>query len=214
MTVELIQGDRRTSNVRFCERWLSAADELREQIFDNGGGFDALRYNETATVGFLVAAAGRAKFLALPEFAENNRRLPQGRVRAGRCDLWIANEDWSVNWMIEFKVSWFGPRSQKGLVSRMNEAVKDAFGRDRQEAADRWGCVVYCPSASWNKSDNDKNQICTGNPGVERLSNFVDLGFKISGSAGVSYILFKRIPPLARSLDRNLLDGDLIFGSR
>ena len=178
MAVERIQGDGRTAEVRFCQRWLNAANELRDQLFEDGQGFDPFRYNETATVGFLVAAAGRANMLALPEFAENNRNLPKGRVRAGRRDLWLANRDWTINWVIEFKLNWFGQRSRRGLVTPLNGAIGNAFDRDRQEAGDRWGvrCLLSHGAMvrNWRERPakldlaSDNRSACElGRPGVQ-----------------------------------------------
>jgi hypothetical protein len=211
MAVERIQGDGRTIEARFCKRWLTAADELRENLFENGEGFDPLRYNETATVGFLVAAAGRARMLALPEFAENCRTLPGGRVRPGRCDLWLANEDWTINWLIEFKLNWFGPRSRNGLVTPLNRALGNAFDRDRQEARDRWGCVVYCPGKQWFDHSETDRPRWTAPETIEALALSVDLAFKFSSTAGPAYLLMKRVPPHARLRENCLLDADMLY---
>jgi hypothetical protein len=211
MAIERIKGDGRTVEARLSEQWLCAANELREHLFDGGQGFDPFRYNETATVGFLVAAAGRAKMFALPEFAENHRRLPEGRVRAGRCDLWLADEDWTINWLIEFKLNWFGRRSRRGLVTPLNKAIQNAFDRDREEAEDRWGCVVYCPAPQWFELGETDRQSWTTPTTIERLASFVDLAFKFSGAASPAYILMKKVPSRARLVDNCLLDADRLF---
>jgi hypothetical protein len=205
MGLRHIRGDLRTVAGRFCNSWLQAADDMRDHLFEDGG-FDPFRYNETATVGFLVAAAGRAGHFALPEFSETNRKLPEGRVRAGRCDLWVANQDWSVNWLIEFKLGWYGPRSRDGLVTPMNAAIECAFGRDRAEADERWGCVVYAPGRRWTTQGPAQRRSWTSDANVDRLAGFVDFAFEIGGDAGPAHVLLKRIPPGARSLERYQLD--------
>jgi hypothetical protein len=210
MAVKRIKGDGSTKAARFCKRWLTAADELREILFENGQGFDPLRYNETATVGFLVAAAGRAQMLALPEFAEDCRKLPKGRVRAGRCDLWLADQDWKINWVIEFKLNWFGPRSREQLVTSLNEAVRNVFDRDPLEADDRWGCVVYCPNNRWLELDEQQRKRWTTPTTIEALSRYVDLAFKFSSKAGPAYLLMKRVPPRARSQEKYQLDASCL----
>lgn len=100
MALHCLKGDKDEDATRLCARWLKAADRMRTHLYESGNGFDPLRYNETATVGFLVAAAGRARMLALPEFTEDRETLPEGRVRAGRCDLWLASEDWEIEWLL------------------------------------------------------------------------------------------------------------------
>ncbi|NML07726.1 hypothetical protein [Sphingomonas sp. G-3-2-10] len=161
-------------------------------------------------MGFLVAAAGRAGLFALPEFTEDNRRLPEGRVRAGRCDLWIASEDWEINWLIEFKLGWYGPRARDGLVTPMNAAIKCAFDRDRSEADDRWACVVYAPGRRWVDETPAKRKAWRSHAEVERLAESVDIAFEINGPAGPAHLLMKKIPRGARKLERYLLAKDLL----
>lgn len=210
MGLRHIKGDRRTAEVKFCHTWLQAASDMRDHLY--GGGFDPLRYNETATVGFLVAAAGRAGFFALPEFTEDNRKLPDGRVRAGRCDLWIGSEDWEINWLIEFKLGWYGPRARDRLITPMNAAIKCAFQRDRAEASDRWACVVYAPGRRWVFERERQRAKWQSHLMVDRLAEHVDIAFEIGGTAGPAHILMKKIPRAARILENQLLSQDLLAG--
>jgi hypothetical protein len=210
MTLRHIRGDLRTTEGKFCHRWLKAAAGMRDHLFDEGNGFDPFRYNETATVGFLVAAAGRAGFFALPEFTEDNRRLPEGRVRAGRCDMWLASEDWKVNWLIEFKLGWYGPRSRDGLVTPMNAAIKCAFERDRGEADERWACVVYSPGKRWINENAVQRAKWRSHAMVDEFAESADIAFEISGTAGPAHVLLKRIPRGARVLEHYLLDSDVL----
>jgi len=186
---------------------------MRDHLFEDGSGFDPLRYNETATVGFLVAAAGRAGMFALPEFTEDNRMLPEGRVRAGRCDLWLASEDWSINWLIEFKLCWYGPNARAGLVTPMNEAITCVFDRDRGEADDRWGCVVYSPGSRWTEESEASRARWRSQARIEIVADAVDFAFEIIGPAGPAHILLKKIPPGARKRERYMLDRDLLSRS-
>jgi hypothetical protein len=39
-------------------KWLDTESDTRDLLHAGGEGFDPFRYNETAAVGFLVAAAG------------------------------------------------------------------------------------------------------------------------------------------------------------
>lgn len=197
----------------FCKHWLSAADRLRRHLYDEGQGFDPLRYNETATVGFLVAAAGRARMLALPEFTEDCAKLPEGRVRAGRCDLWLASEDWTINWLMEFKQCWYGPRSRRGLVTALNDAIKCAVERDKREADVRWAVTVYCPFDSWYEKDESKSKkaaVWTSPEAIAALARHVDLAFRLDGAMGPAYILLKRLPGGARSVARHRLPPDIL----
>ncbi len=209
MAIKCLQGDSRSAHVRYCRRWLAAADEMRTHLFEDGNGFDPLRYNETATVGFLVSAAGWAGMFALPEFTEDRAKLPEGRVRAGRCDLWLASEDWKLEWLLEFKLCWYGPRSRRGLVTRLNDAIKCAIDRDKDEASDRWGVTVYCPNDAWYEDPEDRDAWQTPKRLVH-LAGSVDMAFHLDGPAGPAYILFKKIPYGARSAARHQLDIKLL----
>lgn len=209
MALQCLKGDKDEDATRLCARWLKAADRMRTHLFESGNGFDPLRYNETATVGFLVAAAGRARMLALPEFTEDRETLPEGRVRAGRCDLWLASEDWEIEWLLEFKLCWYGPSSRRGLVSRLNSAIKCAIDRDKDEASDRWGVVVYCPIDKWY--DEPGSRDGWKSPGrLARLANSVDMAFHLTSPAGPVYFLFKKLPRGARSAKRYQLKEGLL----
>lgn len=214
MAIRHIRGKLSTNDVRFCRDWLQAAADLRDLLFEDGEGFDPFRYNETATVGFLVAAAGRAGMFALPEFTESNRRLPDGRVRAGRCDLWIGSTDWRVQWLIEFKLGWYGPRARDGLVTPMNAAIRCAFGRDRLEADERWACVVYAPGRRWVGETPAQRAKWASHAEVDRLAKHVDVAFEIGGAAGPAHVLLKRIPARARIPERHLLDPHILRRER
>ncbi|MDR6509162.1 hypothetical protein J2792_000002 [Novosphingobium capsulatum] len=200
MSVHVLRGigeDR-----RFLRRWLGAASELRDLLHSDGTGFDPLGYNETATVGFLVAAAGRANLLSLPEFTESNRKLPEGRVRAGRCDMWIASEDWQIDWLLEFKVAFYGPRAGIGLVRKLNAAIENVFDRDRAEAGRRFGCVVFCPGESWFDLDEEAQTKWKTPATIERLASHVDLAVRFDDLAGPAYLLMKEVARRARNVGR------------
>lgn len=204
MTVTVFNSvDRRTIDSKFCERWFAAADELRSMIYASGEGFDPFDFNETATVGILAVAAGRAGLMALPEFVETNRQLPEGRVRAGRCDLWIADPDWKMDWLIEFKVRWFRPHDDKKLVNKMNEAIRAVCERDRQEAKDRWACTVYAPAYDVAGSNDPSAWPSLGR--IENLAERVDLAFRMDGGRCPVFILMRRIPKMARKFERYML---------
>lgn len=210
MALRHIKGKLSTCDARFCREWLQAASDMRDQLYVDGEGFDPFRYNETATVGFLVAAAGRAGMFALPKFTEQNRRLPGGRVRAGRCDLWIGSADWRIQWLIEFKLGWYGPRARDGLVTPMNAEIRCAFGRDSLEVNERWACVVYAPGRRWLNETAVQRSWWASHAEVDRLAEHVDIAFEIGGSAGPAHVLLKRIPARARVPERLLLDPNIL----
>jgi len=214
MALRHIHGDLRTIEGKFCRQWLEAAAAMRDHLYEDGNGFDPFRYNETATVGFLVAAAGRAGFFALPEFTESNRRLPEGRVRAGRCDMWLASEDWQVNWLLEFKLGWYGPRARDGLVTSMNAAIKCAFDRDRAEADERWACVVYAPGRRWVDEKPAQRAKWQSHAMVDKLGAKVSLAFEINGRAGPAHVLLQNIPRGARAVERYLLNPNILQPDR
>jgi hypothetical protein len=200
MSIHVLQGS--GDDRRFIGRWLGAASELRDLLHADGEGFDPFGYNETATVGFLVAAAGRANLLSLPEFTETNRKLPGGRVRAGRCDMWIASEDWEINWLLEFKVAYYGPRAGIGLVTRLNEAVQNVFDRDRVEAGRRFGCTVFCPAERWFDLHTEDQAKWKTPATIERIAKHVDLAVRFDDIAGPAYLLMKEVAPRARNVRR------------
>jgi hypothetical protein len=193
-----------------CNTWLKAADAMREQLFEDGEGFDPFQYNETATVGFLVAAAGRAGMFALPEFTEQNRKLPEGRFRAGRCDLWLASEDLSIDWLIEFKLCWYGRNAKIGLITPINNAIDAVFDRDRGEADDRWGCVVYNPNSHWFAANAEERALWKSPSRIKLVARAVDFAFEMDGPAGPCHVLMKKIPPRARQRDRYNLSLSLL----
>jgi hypothetical protein len=209
MSVRIIQGEA-GPDVRFLRRWLRRASQLRDLLHADGEGFDPLSYNETATVGFLVAAAGRANLLSLPEFTETNRKLPEGRVRAGRCDMWIASEDWEINWLLEFKIAFYGPRAGIGLVRRLNEAVQNVFDRDREEAGRRFGCAVFCPREEWLDLDDEERATWKTPATIERLATHVDFAIRFDDLAGPAYLLLKEVPRRAGSAKPHKLEKHAI----
>lgn len=210
MGVHVIKRGSDEQSFAFCKRWLTAADSLRAHLHDEGEGFDPFRYNETATVGFLVAAAGRARMLALPEFTEDCKNLPEGRVRAGRCDLWLASEDWKINWLLEFKQRWYGPGSRRGLVTSLNDAIKCAVDRDKREANVRWAVTVYCPVDKWYEQSENERGGWTSPKALEDLAAHVDLAFCLDGIMGPAYLLLKKLPGGARSVARHQLRSDIL----
>lgn len=193
-----------------CERttaswskWLKAAKKMRRDLSEEWG-FDPLYYNETASVGFLVAAAGRAKLLALPEFTETNRKLPTGRSRAGRCDLWLADPADGSDWVIEFKLHWMRPGSRAGLKKSMNKAIKAAFERDRQEAGSRFACTMYVP---WTPSSKGSGFYAAEDfedvhARLTELATKVDMAFVLGGADRPVHFLCTRIPPRSKDLGR------------
>ena len=201
--------DARSAEAKFCKRWLEAAAELREKMYADGEGFDPLRYNETATVGLLATAAGRAGLLALPEFAESNRKLPEGRVRPGRCDLWLADEDLTHNWVMEFKVCWFSPRPKVKLINPLNAAIKAVFERDRDEADNRWACAIYSADKAWLK-EGCQREKWSAPADLLRVAEHVDLAFRLDGGQAPVFFLLRKVQRSARSLDRCLLSRDLL----
>jgi len=210
MGISVFKGDRGSAEVRFCLPWLRAASKLRQTLYADGEGFDPFSYNETAAVGHLVSAAGRAGYLALPEFTENNRRLPAGRYRAGRCDLWLASPEQDVQWLMEFKLCKLVPGAKKGLITPINEAMQDVFDRDRQEAQDRWGCVIYCLEEPWETLDQEAKDEFQSLGRLEVLADYVDLAFRFNDDVGPAYLLMKRLPELARKAKPHMVPKDAL----
>jgi hypothetical protein len=103
---------------------------------------DPFGYNETASVGILVAAAFKAGLLALPEYVaskgvKGNRR----KRRRGRCDLWVAST--RISWAFEFKqMILAAPPRLNTLEARLARAVDCASHVTAAEADLRVGCLI------------------------------------------------------------------------
>ena len=195
MKLTLITDNELTPQLRHVRKWLSAAAELRASLYEHDGyPFDPLGLSETATVGFLAAAAGRADLYALTEYPELECRRSNGS-RLGRCDLWVASDDESLHWMVEFKVCWYRPRSQKDtLWKRMEEAIECAKTRSSKEADERWACTVFGPNEDWSSlTSADRKKWKSPGLITELGQEKVDLAFRVDGAAGPVFLLFKRV---------------------
>lgn len=199
MRVERLKGGADDRRTEVLSDWMRAAGKMRVELWENWE-FDPLRFNETAMVGFLVAAAGRAGLLAFPEYAESDRRLPEGRVRAGRCDLWLATPDGEMSEVIEFKLCWFGPRGRKGLLRPLNAAIDDVCKRDPREAPGRLAAAVYCP---WSQNGLENCHSWKAHANIRALASHVDFAFAIPGGECTTYFLFKSVSTSVRVSERH-----------
>ena len=95
-------------------------------------------HNETASVSAVVAAATRAGYLALADYASKKRSRADRRSKNdGRVDLYIGSE--SLDWVLEFKQSW-GSKWDK-LSEKLVSATDDAV-RAKHDATCAFGAVI------------------------------------------------------------------------
>ena len=184
---------------------LRAAEAMRDELVFEWK-FDPLGYNETASVGFLTGAAGRAGLLPLPEFKETNDRLPAGRTHAGRCDLWLGDSRTGNDLIVEAKQGWYLPNTRRRLVTALNGAVQAAFHRARTEAKSRYACLIcvpWTPEMARRRDGTDRFPSGTYEPDAfaparRYLAGLVeqsDLAFRMDGTERPVTFIFRRVPP-------------------
>lgn len=148
-----IAGKEPRGEFHLLTRWFRQVLRLRarfaECVFS---GVDPLSINETASVGFLAAAASLSGFLPLTDYATLKRGLVQGsRYRRGRCDLWIADPGSNVAWAFEFKQGLFTSGTRIATIEALlNNACSDARQITGLEAHVRFGGAIVAvePCAS------------------------------------------------------------------
>jgi hypothetical protein len=143
--VDWIAGADQTDEFRLLSQWFQQVCEIRERFATcMSADFDPLGSNETASVGFLAAAASRAGLLTLTDYVSIKRgweaRAP---YRLGRCDLWLADPLRQLSWAFEFKQGLIGRGTRLAKVGKLlDQACFDARRVDRLEADHRYGALV------------------------------------------------------------------------
>ncbi|WP_298325428.1 hypothetical protein [Asticcacaulis sp.] len=148
---------------------------------------DPFRYNETATVSLLIAAAARVELLALAEFVSTKRvqKLPSN----GRCDLWICGRQ--LSWAFEVKQIKYrgGVHRPATILKWVEKACQAARELTHHEADKRFGLLVI--------SLHDAEQIeAAFIKNLESIVSKVDYAWQIaSGSdfTGDTFLLFKEV---------------------
>lgn len=211
MSFEIIKPAQNQVQARHFESWFRAASEIRDAVYstDEGYEFDPLRYNETATVGFLANAAGRANLFALPEYEAIKTKSDKSE-RSGRCDLWVGSGDGELHAMLELKLCWYLPGSRVKLITRLNEAIECAHKRSAREAGERWGGVVYCPVQKWLRLGEKRRSEWQAPLNLRELARYVDFACLLDGDAGPAFVLLKRLDPASRRLSKHTIPVDVL----
>jgi hypothetical protein len=143
--VDWIAGADQSDEFRLLSRWFKQVCVTRERFVScMPADFDPLASNETASVGFLAAAASRTGLLTLTDYVSIKRgweaRTP---YRLGRCDLWVADPRRQHSWAFEFKQGLVRRGTRLAKVSKLlDQACSDARRIDRLEADHRYGALV------------------------------------------------------------------------
>ena len=141
-------------------RWFRQVGQIRQRFARcMSTDFDPLGSNETASVGFLAAAASRSGLLTLTDYVSIKRgweaRIP---YRLGRCDLWVADPRRQISWAFEFKQGLIGRGARVAKLGKLlDQACSDATRLDRLEADNRFGALVigfYNGTQSENYEDD------------------------------------------------------------
>jgi hypothetical protein len=135
----------RSDEFRLFSRWFHQVCRIRERFaLCMSANFDPLCSNETASVGFLAAAASRSGLLTLTDYVSVKRGGGWGApYRPGRCDLWVADPDRELSWAFEFKQGLFGRGTRLATIGRLlDQACFDAGRVDRFEADHRYGGLI------------------------------------------------------------------------
>lgn len=144
-TVTWIVGADKTDEFRLLARWFRQVSRIRDEFARcMSGDFDPLRVNETASVGFIAAAASCSGLLTLTDYVSIKRGWEKvAPYRLGRCDLWVADPHRQVSWAFEFKQGAIGRTTRPAKIGQLlDQACQDARRVDRLEAHRRFGGLV------------------------------------------------------------------------
>lgn len=186
--VDWIVGRDDTDEFRLLSRWFQQVCRIRERFATcMSADFDPLDSNETASVGFLAAAASRSGLLTLTDYVSIKRgwetRTP---YRTGRCDLWVADPGRQLSWAFEFKQGHFGRGMRLAKISKLlDQACFDARRVDRLEADHRYGALIV---GSDRRSHTDELES-----GMRKISAQATYCCKISGGAHPVWIFLESV---------------------
>jgi hypothetical protein len=148
--LDLLVGDKRTTEFLAWDPWLSAAARLVGR-FDDELDDDPLAYNETASVSLLASAATQVGYLGLAEFSVTKGSKADRRKSAkGRCDLWIASD--TRTWGFEFKQRAPQKITDAIWLKAMDEAKACARCLRQSEADERVAGLIV--SLYWHEQDD------------------------------------------------------------
>jgi hypothetical protein len=150
MSVEFIEGDRRTKHYKSWSKWIASIDKLRRQ-WASQIDHDPIAYNEVASMSFMATAAVKVNWQALVEYTTVKRGKKDGRENAnGRADLWVYDPELDTSWSIEAKQGTkFTNKETEKQKKRVLGAIQDARKVKQSEADQRLALVVtlYDPTS-------------------------------------------------------------------
>ena len=185
--IEWLSGDRRSREARLWSPWLRQLPRLRKQYSDVFE-FDPLRSNETASVGLLATAAGRAGLLTMAEYVAWKRAPGRGRpYRNGRCDLWVGHADSGTSWAFEFKQHFCANRCRPAtLTKHLDRAREDARQVDSQEADRRFGGLIV---SGWIDDPLPEMTV----DAIEELARASTFSCRVGGGSAPVWLLFDEV---------------------
>lgn len=194
---ELNASQKLTAERREWPKWMRAAAKLREECWHTFG-FDPFSYNETAIVGHLVAAAGRAGFASLPEYAEDKTHRSAG-AKGGRCDLWLGHAEGAMDWAFEFKRGWMLPGTTTRMNGWLRSAREAAEDRNKEEASKRIAAVAYIPelhpmpTGDYPEIEFTKDSHGKAYSQLNTIIEESDLAYRIDGGSRPVFIVFSAV---------------------
>jgi hypothetical protein len=186
--VDWIAGADQSQEFRLLSRWFRQVCQIRERFATcMPGDFDPLGSNETASVGFLAAAASRSGLLTLTDYVSIKRgweaRAP---YRLGRCDLWVADPLRQLSLAFEFKQGLIGKGTRIAKISKLlDQACSDARRVDRLEADHRFGAMVIGFQSRAQSGEYDE--------GLRQLSARTSYCCRICGGAAPVWIYLESV---------------------
>lgn len=185
--MQLLSGDGRSREARLWTTWLRQLPRLRKQYFE-AFEFDPLRSNETASVGLLATAAGRAGLLTMAEYVTWKRALSRGRpYRGGRCDLWVGDPRSGTSWAFEVKQHFCSKRCRPStLAKHLDRACKDARQVDSLEADRRFGVLIVSGCAD----DSLPEATVTV---INNLAAACTYSWRVDGGSAPVWLLFREV---------------------
>lgn len=186
--VDWIAGQNRSEEFAVLTRWFQQVCRSRARFAScMSSDFDPLGSNETASVGFLAAAASRSGLLTLTDYVSIKRGWgPLAPHRLGRCDLWLADPKRQISWVFEFKQGLVGRGARPATMSKLlDQACCDAKRVDRLEADHRYGALIVAVQEPKALSDVESD--------LDRLSSEASYCCRLSGGPAPAWIYLKSV---------------------
>ena len=171
MSQQLLFGEKSHSDFAIFEAWQKSADELYRDFECAEPEIDPFNFNEVASVSFLAAAAGRARFVPLMEsnltkaYANDSGAISEWK---GRADLLLFAG--GNRYVFEFKTCWRNPRDDQ-IKDCLDLAEKDAMSIPSVVDTTKYAGTVTCFDSSETCETCQKHESSTFSFAVMRSDN-------------------------------------------